>query len=200
MQWFVRERMKRAIDVIDMIPNVHRTAALSTLRRAALAGHSHKLRLSPAEKELAFYDAHFPLLSPIGARLLLALYREGQIKLKKPAQASLPKLEAYAATEAAFLAEVQAIEAEENTKRNRLLEITAAPELATPEELSPALIDRIFTAKFGYGHCGSLQIAGLQCHRELLPEIIDPEAVMRPEPRFACYWIDADGQRQGDPA
>lgn len=198
MQWFVRERMKRAIDVIDMIPNVHRTAALATLRRAALAGHSHKMRLTTAEKELAFYDAHFPLLSPIGARLLLALYREGQIKLKKPAQASLPKLEAYIATEATFMAEVSAQIEVEEAKRNRLILICDDPSLARPDELSPALINRVLTAKLGHGAVGRWQIAGLECHRVLLPEVIDPEAPMRPEPRFACYWIDAEGQHQGD--
>lgn len=198
MQWFVRERMKRAIDVIDMIPNVHRTAALATLRRAALAGHSHKLRLSPAEKELAFYDAHFPLLSPIGARLLLALYREGQIKLKKPMQPSLPKLEAYAATETAFLAEVEAQIAVENAKRSRLIEICENPDDARPDEISVDLINRVITTKLGHGATGSVQIAGLTCFRGVTVDEIDPEAPMRPEPRFFCYWIDAEGNRQGE--
>lgn len=198
MQWFVRERMRRAIDVIDLIPNVHRTAALATLRRAALAGHSHKLRLTPAEKELAFYDAHFPLLSPIGARLLLALYREGQIKLKKPMQASLPKLEAYAATEAAFLAEVEEQVAVENAKRSRLIEICENPDQALPEEITIDLINRVITAKLGHGVSGKVRIAGLDCFRGVTIDEIDPESPMRPEPRFFCYWIDADGNRQGE--
>ena len=39
MLWDIRTRMKPALQVIDMIPNVHRTPALAALR--------HNLRLTP---------------------------------------------------------------------------------------------------------------------------------------------------------
>ncbi len=102
MLWEIRALMKPALSVIDLIPNVHRTPALTLLRRAVLDGRPVVLRLSGDEKELAFQDTSVPLTSPIGARVLLALYHAGHLKLKKPALRSLPALEAYAATETAF--------------------------------------------------------------------------------------------------
>ena len=70
MLWDIRTRMKPALQVIDMIPNVHRTPALAALRRAVLEGRPATLRLSDEDRELAFHDAHMQLTSPIGARVL----------------------------------------------------------------------------------------------------------------------------------
>lgn len=200
MLWDIRAAMKPALSIIDLIPNVHRTPALTLLRRAVLDGRPLPQRLSPEDRELAFHEAQVPLTSPIGARVLLALYRGGHLKLKKPAVKSLPALEAYIATEPAFRAKVAAVLAEDAARQERLAEIIANPDCANPQELTPRLIDRVMTARLGHGALGTLRIAGLACHRSLampLPEA--PEADrLRSEPQVLCWWIDAEGQRQGD--
>ena len=56
MLWSIRARLKPALTVIEMIPNVHRTPALAALRRAALEGRCATLRLTPEEREVAFFD------------------------------------------------------------------------------------------------------------------------------------------------
>ena len=170
------------------------TARISALRRAALDGRCATLRLTPEEREVAFFDGPVQLISPIGARLLLALYREGRIKLKKPAVAKLPALEAYIATEAAFLAEVAQLLAEEDAKRDRLACIVADPSCARADELSPFLIDKVITAKLGYGALGQMQIAGLMCHKELA----DAAGPSRDGDQIRCWWLDAQGHRHGD--
>lgn len=194
MLWSIRARLKPALTVIEMIPNVHRTPALAALRRAALEGRCATLRLTPEEREVAFFDGPVQLISPIGARLLLALYREGRIKLKKPAVAKLPALEAYIATEATFLAEVAQLLAEEDAKRDRLARIVADPSCAREDELSPFLIDKVITAKLGHGVLGQMQIAGLACHKGLA-SAADPA---RDGDQIRCWWTDSAGKRQGD--
>ena len=141
--------------------------ALTLLRRAVLDGRPAVLRLSGDEKELAFQDTSVPLTSPIGARVLLALYHACHLKLKKPALRSLPALEAYAATETAFRAAVDRILAEEDSRRQRLAEIIADPACARPDELSPYLIDKVMSAHLGHSTYGTMQIASLACHRSL---------------------------------
>lgn len=198
MLWVIRARMKPAFTIIEMIPNVHRGPALVALRKAALDGNTSTLRLSTEEKELAFYDGHVALVSPIGARLLGALYREGRIKLKKPAVAKLPALDAYIATEAAFRADVAALEAEEGIRRQRLARIIEDPSCATAGELDAALIDKVMTARLGHNVFGTLEIGGTLCHRTL---VMPPDAAVmqtRPEGRVLCWWVDADGHRHGD--
>ena len=204
MLWDVRALMKPALSVIDLIPNVHRTPALAVLRRAVTDGRPAVLRLSPEEKELAFYDGQVALISPIGARLLLALYRGGHVKLKKPAQKSLPALEAYIATEATFRAEVERILAADTARRERLDAIIADPSSARPDELTPRLIDRVLSAHIGHGRPGEMQIAGLSCHRTLIERAPGDHGDapihegLRAEPRILCWWLDAEGKRQGD--
>ena len=117
MLWAIRARMKPALSVIEMIPNVHRTPALAALRKAAVQGRSSTVFLTPEERELAFYDGPVQLISPIGARLLKALFDEGRIKLKKPVVGPLTKLDAYIATETAFCADVAKILSDEEAKR-----------------------------------------------------------------------------------
>lgn len=203
MLWDIRKRMKPALSVIEMIPNVHRTAALSILRRAVLDGRDLPFRLSAEEKELTFYDAPVQLVSPIGGRILLELYRKGKIKLKKPGPARLTQLESYVATEEAFLSEVRDILAAEEAKRARLAEIVKAPELAREEEITPEVIDKVATAQLGFGQYGSVMIAGLECHKDYLPPADTAETsqqMMRDEGRVICWWIDSAGQRRGDGA
>lgn len=199
MLWDIRARMKPALSVIDMIPNVHRTAALAALRRAVFDGRPLALRLSSDDKELAFYDAPVQLTSPIGAKVLKALYFGGHLKLKKPAGKALPALDAYIETEAAFRAEVAEILAKAEAKRQRLAEIIADPATAAPEEVSRELIDKVITAHLGRAAVGEMRIGGLMCHRSLILPETDPEARMRAEPQLICWWLDAQGQRQGDP-
>ncbi|MGO4851382.1 hypothetical protein [Phaeovulum sp. W22_SRMD_FR3] len=202
MLWDIRARMKPALSVIDMIPDVHRTPALAVLRKAALEGRTTTVQLTDEDRELAFYDGPVQLISPIGGRLLRALYREGRLKLKKRPQAKLPKLDAYIETEPAFRREVAALMAAEETKRQRLAEIVQDPACARPEELSPYLIDKVVTAHLGYGAYGSLVIAGLTCHKSLAAAPAPtPEAAtaqVRAEDRVLCWWLDAQGNRQGD--
>lgn len=200
MLWDIRARMKPALTVIDMIPNVHRTPALAALRRAVFDGRAYGQRLSDLEKQLAFHESAQVLTSPIGARILKALYDAGQLKMKKPGPARLPTLEAYIATEARFRAEVAAILADEEAKRARLDVILADPALARPEEITPALIDRIATLRLGHGVAGAVEIAGLACHREIIAAETVEGAAFRAEDRSLCWWIDTGGTRQGDPA
>lgn len=194
MLWIIRDLMKPALSVVEMIPNVHRTPALAALRKAALDSRA----LSADDRELAFYDGPVALTSPIGARLLLDLYRAGRIKLKKPAVRHLPTLEAYVATEGAFRAEVARLIAEDDARHRRLADIAADPSLALPEELTPALIGRVIDVQLGRGAVGSVVIAGLTCHRSRAPAPADEAGRTWAEDRMLCWWTDAEGHRRGD--
>lgn len=200
MLWDIRALMKPALSVIDMIPNVHRTPALALLRRAVLDGRPLGLRLPAEEKELAFHDAQVQLTSPIGARILRDLYQKGHIKLKKPARLPTPSLDAYIATEAEFRAAVTRILAEDQARRDRLAEVIADPALAQPAELTPWLVDRVLSAHLGHATPGSLQIAGLTCHRELREATGGTADGLRDEPQLLTWWTDAEGIRRGDAA
>lgn len=200
MLWDIRGRMKPALSIIDLIPNVHRTPALAALRRAVMEGRPATFRLSPEDRELAFHDAQVQLTSPIGARVLKALYLGGHLKLKKPGLKPLPALDAYIATEAAFRAEVEAILAAEEARRQRLAEIIADPACARPEELSVWLIDRVFSARLGHDATGELQIAGITCHRTLRHRSTEDDSRFRAEGSMICWWLDPSGKRLGDPA
>jgi hypothetical protein len=196
--WDIRTLMKPALQVIDLIPNVHRTPALAALRRAVLEGRPATMRLSDEDRELAFHDAHVQLTSPIGARILKMLHDGGHLKLKKPPARALPAQEAYIATEAAFRAEVAEILAADAAKRERLAEIIADPARARPEELTAYLVNKVFDARLGHSTTGTLLIAGLLCHRD---HSSDPEADAgrrRDEGRLCCWWTDSEGQRRGD--
>jgi hypothetical protein len=198
MLWDIRARMKPALSIIDLIPNVHRTPALVALRRAVLEGRPAAFRLDPDDRELAFHEASVQLTSPIGARVLKGLYLAGELKLKKPGHRPVPALDAYIATEPAFRAEVARILAAEDARLQRLTEIIANPASAQPEELTVALIDKVFTARLGHAALGTLQIGGIDCHRSLAPATTDDR--LRAEDRLVIWWLDSSGQRQGDAA
>lgn len=198
MLWDIRARMKPALSVIDLIPNVHRSPALAQLRRAVVDGRPLPTRLSPDDRELAFHEAQVPLTSPIGARVLLTLYHGGHLKLKKPATKSLPALEAYVATEPAFRAEVAQILAADEARQQRLAAIIADPACALPAELEPRLIDKVITARLGHGVYGTLSIARLACHKTLIAPAADPSDRLRGEARAICWWTDASGLRHGE--
>lgn len=198
MLWDIRTRMKPALQVIDMIPNVHRTAALAALRRAVFEGRPATLRLSDEDRELAFHDAQVQLTSPIGARILKMLHDGGHLKLKKPPARSLPALEAYIATEAAFRTDVAVILATDAAKRARLAEILADPACARPDELTAYLVDKVFDARLGHSAIGTLMIAGIPCHRDLSSSPTEDAGRWREEGRLCCWWIDNEGQRRGD--
>lgn len=197
MLWGIGAMMRPALSVIDLIPNIHRTPALAMLRRAVLDGRPLKTRLSADDKELAFHDGRVAMTSPIGAQVLKSLYMGGHLKLKKPAQKSLPALDAYIATEAVFRAEVARIIAAENVKRDRLAEVIANPECADAAELNPWLIDRVISAHLGHNAVGSMMIAGLTCHRSAHLPDNQADGARRAEPEMVCWWIDGAGQRQG---
>ncbi|RGP36124.1 hypothetical protein [Pseudotabrizicola alkalilacus] len=197
MLWDIRTLMRPALSVIDLIPNIHRTPALASLRRAVLEGRPATLRLSDEDREFAFHDAHVQLTSPIGARVLRILYDTGNLKLKKPPAKSLPALEAYIASEPAFRAEVARIIAADDAKRTRQAAIIADPGIARPEDLSPDLIDKVISARLGHTATGSLEIAGILCHRSLVTA--DENGRTRAESTLACWWTDSTGQHHGDP-
>lgn len=198
MLWDIRTRMKPALQVIDLIPNVHRTPALGALRRAVLEGRPATMRLSDEDRELAFHDAHVQLTSPIGARILKMLHDGGHLKLKKPPTRSLPALESYISAEAAFRAEVAAILAADAAKRERLAVIIADPVLARPTELTAYLVDKVFDAHLGHSATGTLTIASLLCHRNHSSVPAADVGRRRDEGRLCCWWIDSEGNRQGD--
>lgn len=198
MLWDIRALMKPALSVIDLIPNIHRTPALAMLRRAVLDGRPLSTRLSADDKELAFLDAHVAMTSPVGAKVLKALYTGGHLRLKKPAQKSLPALDAYIATEAAFRSEVARIIASEDAKRDRLAEIIANPDCADESELTPWLIDRVISAHLGHGATGAMLIAGLTCERAERMSAGPGDGPDRAPSEMMCWWFDHAGQRQGD--
>lgn len=198
MLWDIRARMKPALSIIDLIPHVHRTPALAALRRAVIEGRPPTLHLSDDDRDLAFHDAAVQLTSPIGARVLLALYRGGHLKLKKPALKALPALEAYITTEPQFRAEVARIRAAEESRRQRLAAIIADPACAQEAELDPALIDKVMSAHLGHAAEGTLRIAGLTCHRAIVHGAEPEDARLRSEGRMICWWFDRDGTRRGD--
>ncbi|MBL9055694.1 MAG: hypothetical protein JNJ84_05390 [Rhodobacteraceae bacterium] len=200
MLWDIRARMKPVLSVIDLIPDVHRTAALTILRRSVFEGRPTVLRLTSEDRDYAFHDAPVALTSPIGARVLKALYLGGHLKLKKPGIKPLPALDRYIATEADFRAEVARVLAAETARRARLDQIIADPACADPAELSPYLIDKVITAQLGHGVCGTLLIAGMACHRtQAAPDGAEGDR-LRAENRLLCWWLDAAGNRQGDSA
>ncbi|RJE81159.1 hypothetical protein [Paracoccus sp. JM45] len=197
MLWSIRARMKPALSVIEMIPDVHRTQALTVLRKAAQDGRVAGIRIDADDRDLVLYDGPVALISPIGARLLRALYQQGKIKLKKPAAKKLPALDAYIATEAAFRADVTRLLAEEDARLDRLAAIVADPECATADELTPYLVDKIITAKLGYGASGSVSFAGITAHRTRTADA-SSDAQTLDTGRILCWWVDQDGQRHGD--
>ncbi|WP_164517158.1 hypothetical protein [Tabrizicola piscis] len=200
MLWDIRARMTPALSVIDLIPHVHRTPALAALRRAVVEGRPAVLPLSDEDRDLAFHDASVQLTSPIGARVLKALYLGGHLKLKKPGLKPVPALDAYIATEPVFRADVARILAAEEAKRLRLDQIIADPDCARPDELSPFLINKVFTARLGHDAFGELTIAGVTCYRTLVPPPATDDDRQRAEARMSAWWLDAAGNRQGDPA
>ncbi|TGD65704.1 hypothetical protein EYC08_07435 [Tabrizicola sp. WMC-M-20] len=199
MLWEIRTRMKPALGIIDLIPNIHRTPALAALRRAVLEGRPATFRMSDEDRELAFHDAHVQLTSPIGARVLKVLHDAGHLKLKKPPAKTLPALEAYIATEPVFRADVARILAAEEAKRLRLADIIADPACARPEELDPYLIDKVISYHLGHAATGTIEIAGLPCHRSRSPGDPADADRYRAEDRMLCWWTDSNGQRQGEP-
>lgn len=198
MLWDIRARMKPVLPIIDLIPDVHRSAALTVMRRSVLENRPAVLRLPAEDKEYAFHDAPVQLTSPIGARVLKALYLGGHLKLKKPGIRPLPALDRYIATEPEFRAEVARVLAAEEARLARLDQIIADPACADPAEITPQLIDRVMNARLGRGICGSLRIAGLECHRTAAPP--DPALGdrLRAEERLVLWWIDGEGRRQGE--
>ncbi|MFN3845816.1 MAG: hypothetical protein ACK4RZ_08340 [Paracoccaceae bacterium] len=197
MLWDIRTRMRPALSVIDLIPHIHRTPALAALRRAVLEGRPATLRLSDEDRELAFHDAHVQLTSPIGARVLRILYDTGTLKLKKPPTKFLPALEAYIATEPTFRADVARIIASDDARRARLTAIIADPGCARTDEITPALVDAVLSARLGHAATGSLEIGGTLCHRSLVTR--NENERTRAETTLACWWTDSAGQHQGDP-
>ncbi|WP_062762706.1 hypothetical protein [Falsirhodobacter sp. alg1] len=198
MLWEIQARMKPALAIIDLIPNVHRTAALAALRRAVLEGRPSTMRLSAEDREMAFHDAAVQLTSPIGARVLKALYFDGYIKLKKPAMRKLPALDDYIATEMEFRADVARILEAEDAKRLRIAEIIADPDCARPDELSPFLIDKVMSARLGHNTYGEIRIGGVTCHKDFIQPEPSEDDKLRPEGKVLCWWLDADGNRMGD--
>gem|GEM_PF-976800 len=198
MLWSIRERMKPALSVIEMIPDVHRTQAIGALRKAVQDGRAGDVRLSADEKELALYDGPVALISPIGARMLKALYVQGRIKLKKPPAKKLPNLDAYIATEPTFRADVERLMADEDARLDRLAQIIADPDSAQPEELTVYLVDKVATSKLGHGAVGTFRIAGLTAHRTLEQGQGPKGRQTFEEGRMLCWWTDLHGERQGE--
>lgn len=198
MLWDIRARMKPALSIIDLIPHVHRTPALVALRRAVTEARPSTFHLPAEDKDLAFHEASVALTSPIGARVLKALYTGGHLKLKKPGLKPVPALDAYIATEAAFRAEVTAILSADARYRQRLAEIIADPSVAREAELSPALIDKVMSAHMGHMAEGAFTIGGITCHRAIRQSGVGPQDRLRSEPTTLCWWIDSAGNRQGD--
>jgi hypothetical protein len=82
----------------------------------------------------------------------------------------------------------------------RLAEIVADPACAAPEDPSPHRIDKVMSARFGYGIAGEMEIAGLPCHRTLSQAAALQSDRLRAEGALASWCMEASGNWQGDPA
>lgn len=189
--------MRPAREVIQLIPNVKPRLAMKSLKDAAARGGSATCSLDNEELDLALSDGWQLLISPIGARLLRALFDEGKIPQNRPFGDDLSELDAYIATEAAFRASVAARISERERYLERIAEIAADPDCACPEELTEDLIDKVFLAVHGYGYYGTMRIAGLECHKSSTPARFSNTGKTRTPGTTYCWWIDANGVRQG---
>ena len=203
-QSYIREirdnRMDRASEIIDLIPDVKPRVAMRALRQAVENGTHGAGELSVEDRQLAFRDGWVKTTSPVGAHILVALYRDGQIKQNPPRTDDISALETYAAGEDAFRKDIEDRIAAHDAYEARLDEIAADPDVARPEEITPDLINKVFIRARGLGAYGEMMIGGLACHKDVSRGQLTNSGKRRHPDEIYCWWIDGSGERRGQDA
>jgi hypothetical protein len=182
------DAMDRSAMSVAKIPQVKPKLAMKALRDAVTNGTHGAGELDRSDRNLAWRDSLGQMTSPIGGRILVALYRDGLIAQHAPHSNEIPELEEYAAGVNDFRSKVE----------KRLDEIAANPDCALLEEISANLIDEIFIRRHGLGRFGPMIIGGLECHKGYTGAYLSNSGKKRFSGEVYCWWIDSDGNRQGD--
>jgi hypothetical protein len=199
-RYIIDSQMDRAQDVIALIPDVKPRLALSALLEAAQAGGSETFRLAEGEERIAVARGWGTQMSPVGGRLLRALFDEGKIPQKPPRGTDLSRLDEYIAGEDAFRCKIAEKIAAAAARRQRIQEIADNPDCAKPEEITSDLIDKVFLKVHGYGHYGTMRIGGLECHKSSTPRRYSNSGKTSTQGSIYCWWIDAEGEHRGQDA
>ncbi|MCW3782999.1 hypothetical protein [Defluviimonas salinarum] len=205
-------------EVVRLIPEVRPNVALQTFREVILdvlcGEHQDPIPVSLEEVR----DAHRgdnaafepEVITPAGARLLKRLFEAGMIpQRRKASPKDLSALEAYIASEPDLVERSRALRTSRTAAKEardaawramdeRAQAIAADPGIARAEEISAALIDRVFIHLRGYGAGGTIRLAGMECHK-MLDRYLSNSGKTR-STTAVCWWIDEEGQRHGDPA
>lgn len=189
--------MDRLSEIVAMIPDVKPRLAMQALRQAIENGTHGAGSFDGRDRSLAWRDGWVQKTSPVGARVLVALFRDGKIKQNPPRSRDILGLETYSATETAFRSKVARKLADWEASEARLDEIAANPDLARPDEITAGLIDQIFLRRLGYGKFGSMRIGGLECHKQSTGAYLSNSGKTRYSGEVYCWWIDEDGNRRG---
>lgn len=189
--------MDKLRDVVDLIPDVKPLLAMKALKEAVLQGGYGDIQLDKARARLAWRDGWAQLSSPLGAQILVAMFRDGKIDQKPPRRQDISDLEAYAAKTPQFLEAVAVKTSAWEAYEKRLNEIAADPDCARPEEITPELIDEIFIRTKGLARYGVMRIAGLECHKSAFAGQTSNSGKSKGPSSIWCWWIDAEGNRRG---
>ena len=202
-------------EVFRMIPDVRRNLAIAafekTIEDVQRGLYNGTLSISVEQITNAIgtsgdYDT--PVVSPIGAALLLRMLKAGLI-LQKPGTEHpgvAPDLESYAAVDLRVLPvardEVESTEdlasvvrARKEAWLARVTHLASHPDEAHPSEVTRALIDRVFVAMYGYGVGGTIELGGVRCHKELHHWVSNKN---RRWVDVIVWWMDSTGKRRGD--
>ncbi|SHF68210.1 hypothetical protein SAMN05444273_109114 [Litoreibacter ascidiaceicola] len=191
--------MVRAKDIIALIPEVKPRLAMAALRDAVSTGKIGNTVLSDEDRKLAIAEGWGMRISPIGGRILKQLFEAGMIPQKRAGSPKdLSELVEYVETEADFRAKVEVRIAAKEAYEYRIAEIAENPDCARADELSSDLIDKVFLKRLGYRKFGTLHIAGLECHKDMTAGSLSNSGKTRYSGQVYCYWLDAEGNRQGD--
>lgn len=201
-------------EVVRLIPDVKPNIAIRAFDDALLASLTGDLigglEVSRGEAEGASMGGDFTpqVITPHGARLLRKLFEAGVVEQKtKRASKDLSALDAYIDSEAELIeksiqlrekrrADREARDAAWQAREERAKAIAADPSIATLEDISVGMIDRIFIHARGYGRGGVMKLAGCECHKDIHYYVSNSGKTQRSTPY--CWWFDPDGNRHGE--
>ncbi|HQU67515.1 MAG TPA: hypothetical protein PLI43_04900 [Albidovulum sp.] len=189
--------MDRLNKIVEMIPQVKPRLAMTALKTAVKNGTHGAGELDQSDRDLAWRDGWGQTTSPIGGRILVALFRDGKIAQHAVGLDDIAELEAYASGVDDFRAKIAMGIADWEKREQRLDEIAANPDCALPEEITSSLINEVFLRVCGLGHFGTMRIAGLECHKGYNGASLSNSGKTRYPGEVYCWWIDADGTRRG---
>ncbi|WP_027234369.1 hypothetical protein [Leisingera caerulea] len=201
-------------EVVRLIPDVKPNIAIRAFDDALLASLTGDLigglEISRGEAEGASMGGDYTphVITPHGARLLRKLFEAGVVEQKtKRASKDLSALDAYIGSEAELIeksielrekrrADQAAKDAAWQAREELAKAIAADPSIATLEDISASMIDRIFIHARGYGQGGVLKLAGCECHKDVYRYVSNSGNRQPPKPY--CWWFDPDGNRHGE--